>query len=303
MDRQIYLKAFSTDTFAPIEKLVIFGTNFESGEEKQSRVMKPMKYLMILAALGSMSFHLGDKEQFAFRNHKNTAFNTGEELSFRVHYGWINAAKIEIKVDPGIVKIDGRSTYHITAKGKTNASFDWAYKVRDHFETYLDSQSMAPLKYFKSVQEDNYKDVDLVFYDHEKKFLRGKKKNMEMPAYVQDIVSSLFYARTINFSNAYAGKTFPLDVYLDQKIYNLKFKYLGKEVINTDVGKVNCIKLRPQLVVDRVFKDEDDMTVWITDDANRIPVRVQTDIWVGSLKVDITGYKNLKNPFSSKVKK
>jgi hypothetical protein len=250
-----------------------------------------------------MSFKLSENHQFVFRDHKNTAFNTGEELSFRVHYGWLNAARIDIKVDPGIVKIDGRSTYHITAKGKTNSSFDWAYMVRDHFETYLDSQSMAPLKYFKSVQEDKYKDVDLVYYDHEKKFLRGKKKNMEMPVYVQDIVSSMFYARTINFTNAYAGKTFPLDVYLDQKIYNLKFKYLGKETINTDVGKVQCIKLRPQLVVDRVFKDEDDMTVWITDDANRIPIRVQTNIWVGSLKVDLTSYKNLKNPFTAKIKK
>jgi hypothetical protein len=92
-----------------------------------------------------------------------------------------------------------------------------------------------------------------------------------------------------------------LDIYLDQKIYNLKFKYLGKETIKTDVGKVRCIKLRPQLVVDRVFKDEDDMTIWISDDANRIPVRVKTEIWVGALKVDLTSYSGLLNPFSAKV--
>jgi hypothetical protein len=77
---------------------------------------------------------------------------------------------------------------------------------------------------------------------------------------------------------------------------------MGKETISTDIGKIRCIKLRPQLVVDRVFKDEDDMTVWVTDDANRVPVRVQTDIWVGSLKVDLVNYKNLRNSFTSKVK-
>ena len=87
-----------------------------------------------------------------------------------------------------------------------------------------------------------------------------------------------YYARTIDFSNAYIGKTYPLDIYLDQKIYNLKFKYLGIETIKSDFGKVRCIKLRPQLVVDRVFKDEDDMTIWVSDDKNRLPIRVKTDI-------------------------
>ncbi|MBR9860166.1 DUF3108 domain-containing protein, partial [bacterium] len=236
------------------------------------------------------------------RSHDNRAFTFGEELDYRVHYGWINAATIKFKVKPEPVKIKGRSTFNVIAYGRTNKSFDWAYRVRDYFESYIDSQSMAPLKYFKTVEEDEYKDVDLVYYDHQKKWLTGKKKSMEMPAYVQDVVSAVFYARTIDFSDAYVGETFPLDIYLDQKIYSLKFKYLGVETINADVGKVRCIKLRPQLVVDRVFKDEDDMTIWVSDDANKIPIRVQTDIWIGSLKVDLEKYKGLKNPFSAKLK-
>jgi hypothetical protein len=264
--------------------------------------MKSVMSILAVASLSLMSFSISTNDTFNFRNQANQAFQYGEELNYRVHYGWINAATINIKVDPEAVKIDGRNTYHVTAKGRTNGSFDWAYKVRDHFESYIDSQSLAPLKYFKSVQEDSYKDVDLVYYDHEKRYLKGKKKSMEMPVYVQDIVSSLFYARSLNFAASPVGTTFPLDVYLDQTIYNLKFKYMGKETISTDIGKIRCIKLRPQLVVDRVFKDEDDMTVWVTDDANRVPVRVQTDIWVGSLKVDLVNYKNLRNSFTSKVK-
>lgn len=250
----------------------------------------------------NFSFTQRSNEAFSFRKQNNASFSFGEKLEYRVHYGWINAAHITMQVDDTISKVDGRSAYHIVAKGKTNRSFDWMYTVRDHFESYVDSTGMAPLKYFKSVREDNYKDKDLVYYNHETKKLRGLKKDMDMPRYVQDIVSGTYYARTIDFSNAYVGKTYPLDIYLDQKIYNLKFKYLGKETIKSDFGKVKCIKLRPQLVVDRVFKDEDDMTIWVSDDANRIPVRVQTDIWVGSLKVDLTGYSGLLNPFSSKVK-
>ena len=96
------------------------------------------------------------------------------------------------------------------------------------------------------------------------------------------------------------GQSFPVNIYLDQEIYDLKFKYIGKETIKTDLGKIECYKLRPQLVVDRVFKDEDDMTIWVSADANKIPVRIQANIYVGSVKVDITSTKGLKNPFSSK---
>ncbi|MBT8326401.1 MAG: DUF3108 domain-containing protein [Bacteroidia bacterium] len=264
--------------------------------------MKAIKYFLIIAIMFVGSAYTNQTNQFAkLRNNSNQAFTYGEELKYRVHYGWINAASIRIKIADKPVKIKGRSTYNITAYGRTFRSFDWAYKVRDHFETYLDSQSIAPLKYYKNVQEDNYKDEDLVYYDHEKKWMTGTKKSMTIPAYLQDLVSGMFYARTLDLQNAQVGETFPLDIYLDQEIYNLKFKYMGKETLRTDVGKVKCIKLIPQLVVDRVFKDEDDMTVWVSDDANKIPVRVKAEIYVGSVKVDLTSYKGLKNNFSSKL--
>jgi hypothetical protein len=266
--------------------------------------MKAIKYA-ILVLLGifqiSMVNHTG--ATFNFRQIDNEAFTYGEELKFRVHYGFINAATINIKVGDKPEKIDGRTTYNIKASGRTNKSFDWMYTVRDHFETNLDSQSMAPLKYFKSVREDNYKDVDMVYYYHDKKKILGKKKNMTMPdSYVQDLVSAVFYARSLDLGKAYVGKTFPINVYLDQKIYQLKFKYMGTETIKSDIGKIKCYKLRPQLVVDRVFKDEDDMTVWVSADANKVPVRIQTDIWVGALKVDLVSHKGLRNKITAKVK-
>lgn len=263
--------------------------------------MKYLKHIsLVMLAVLNFSFINKDTDNFEYRQVSNKAFTYGEKLKYRVHYGFINAAKIDITVDPKPVVINERPTYHITAKGRTNSSFDWMYRVRDHFETYLDSESLAPLKYFKSVRENKYKDLDLVYYDHEKKYLKGRKKSMAMPTYVQDLVSGFYYARTFDFKKSKVGATFPIDIYLDQKIYNLKFKYIGIETINTDFGKIKCYKMRPQLVVDRVFKDEDDMTVWITADANQIPVRVQTDIFVGSVKVDLTSYSGLANPLKVK---
>lgn len=264
--------------------------------------MKPVHFaLSLLFILSTTAFKQSTMEHAALREYKNVAFTYGEELRYRVHYGWINAATIKIKVADKPIKISGRPTYNITAYGRTNKAFDWAYRVRDHFETYLDSQSIAPLKYYKNVTEDRYHDEDLVYYDHEKQWLKGKKKSMEIPAYLQDIVSGIFYARTIDFSQAKLGQTFPITIYLDQEIYPLQFKYIGKETIKTDLGKLRCIKLRPKLVVDRVFKDEDDMTIWITDDANKIPVRVKSEIYIGSLDIDITNAKGLRNPLDSKL--
>ena len=262
--------------------------------------MKIIKSLLVLLVVtGSTAFTNETATVAGPRVLSNKAFSYGETLTYRVHYGWINAARITMKVAPQPVVIKGRSTYNITGYGKTYRSFDWMYRVRDHFETYMDSQSLAPLKYFKSVEEDSYKDIDLVYYDHEKEWLKGKKKEMSMPAYVQDVISGIYYARSIDLAHASEGQTFPLDIYLDQEIYNLKFKYLGKEVIKSDIGKIECYKLRPQLVVDRVFKDEDDMTIWVSADANKIPIRVKTEIYVGSLKVDLTSHEGLLNPLSS----
>lgn len=238
-----------------------------------------------------------------FRSLPNGAFSYGEELHFRLHYGFLNAARVKIKVYDKPALINGRKAYVVEAVGNTISAFDYMFKVRDSFKSYIDQESVAPLLFKKAVQEDKYYDTDEVFFDHPNKKLRGKKKDMEIPSYIQDVVSAMFYARTTDFTNAKVGQSYPLDVYLDQEIYNLRFKFIGRETIKTDLGKIKCIKLRPQLVADRVFKDEEDMTIWISDDENKIPIKVESKIYVGSVKASITSAKNLRNPFTSKVKK
>lgn len=246
---------------------------------------------------------LPGEENFTYRKVNNNAFTFNEKLEYRVHYGLINAANIVMEVGPTLVEKNDRLCFNIKAEGKTLSSFDWAYKVRDRFETFLDQEAMAPINYNKSVQEDKYLDNDFVTFKHSRKKLYGVKGILEMPEYTHDIISALYYVRNIDFSKAKSGDKYPLNVYLDNKIYNLGFKYDGKETLNTDIGKVKCIRFVPTLVVDRVFKDQDDMTVWVSDDENKIPIRVKAKIMVGSIKVDITKYSNLKNDFKALVKK
>lgn len=245
---------------------------------------------------------------YIYRQIENTAFQEGEKLNFRVHYGIINAATIQMEVADANQGFDrpeelkGREAYHVIVQGSKIKAFDWAFKVRDRFDSWIDEDALAPLKYSKSVLENNYTDQDLVYYRHISGKLNGKKGNLDIPSYTQDIASALYFARNIDFKSAKKGDVFPIDVYLDNQIYNLNFKYEGVETIKSDIGKVKCYKLKPRLVVDRVFKGEDDMTVWISADENKIPIRVQSEIQVGSLKVDLTSYSGLRNTFSAKVK-
>ena len=258
--------------------------------------------LAVLVQSFSTQTQTTQADPFHLRKLNNQAFKVGEKLKFRVHYGLINAANITMSVDQATT-INGRDALAVRCEGETLKSFDWAYKVRDKFQSWIDAEALAPIRYAKTVRENKYFDEDLAIYMHDKKKLRNTDGELNMPMYTQDIASSLYYARNLNFETAKMNQVFPLDLYLDNKIYNLNFTYLGKETLNTDIGKVKCIKLRPKLVVDRVFKSSNDMTVWVSDDANHIPVRVQTAIQVGSLKVDITAYEGLRNAFTSLVKK
>lgn len=261
----------------------------------------------LIVALLTLSFQNNSSTvqnaNFAYRKMSNSAFKEGEKLKFRAHYGIINAAVITMSVGGSKSNVNGRNCYALKVEGETLKSFDWAYKVRDKFESWLDADALAPLRYAKTVRENKYYDEDLAVYQHDKNKLKATDGTLTMQAYTQDIASALYYARNLDFSAATLNQSYPINIYLDNKIYNLNFTYLGKETLNTDLGKVKCIKLRPKLVVDRVFKSQNDMTVWISDDKNHIPIRVQTAIKVGSIKVDITGYENLKNNFDALVKK
>tara|TARA_E500000178_G_scaffold309161_1_gene323327 strand:+ start:2070 stop:2867 length:798 start_codon:yes stop_codon:yes gene_type:complete len=229
---------------------------------------------------------------------KNRCFSLGESLHYRVHYGIINAAKITLRVHDEMVKVGGTETYKITADGKTIGGFYYLYKVKDHFESYLNPSNLLPMKYYKKVRENKYRSEDLVRYDHQKKMAYGKKENTPISAAVQDVVSALYYARNIDFSEAKIGQSYPVDIYLDQQLYQLGFTYLGKEILDSDMGKIACLKMRPQVVKDEIFESEDALTFWLSDDQNKVPIRVRAKIWVGSFKIDLSKAEKLRYPLA-----
>jgi hypothetical protein len=262
-----------------------------------------IKRLVTLALLApALAFQMAQAPPFVWRKIENTSFQINEVLKYRIHYGWINAGTMTLTVvDKGDL-VRNRPCYYARCEGKTNSAVGLAYKVDDRFESLIDKESMAPLRYQKIVKENSYTDKDNAEYFPDASKMKTPLGEMAAPSYTQDIASVFYYFRNVDFTGATPGKIYPVDIYLDQKIYNLSFKYIGKETISTGLGKIRCIKVKPKLVVDRVFKNTDGMTMWVSDDLNHIPIRIQSEIQVGSVKADLTSHYGLKNSFDSKSK-
>jgi hypothetical protein len=109
------------------------------------------------------------------------------------------------------------------------------------------------------------------------------------------MLSSFYYARLIDYSKAEIGDIFIVPVFVDDKVEFIRIIYKGKETIKTKMGKYRCIKFNPLVLEGRVFKDDDDLSVWISDDDNKIPILIQSKIVVGTLKAELIAYEGLAN--------
>lgn len=229
----------------------------------------------------------------------NTAFKEGEVLTYRLHYGLLNAGNIVLEVKPEIMDIGNRKVYHIVGTGYTTGSADWFYKVRDRYETYMDKDALLPWMFVRRVDEGGYKfSQDYSFNHYQKKVDIGNNEKFDVPAGIQDMVSAFYSARNMDLSNAKEGDLYSITCFVDKEVWPLKIKFVGREVIETDIGKFRCLKFRPVVQKGRVFKNEEDLNVWISDDKNHLPMRVKANIIIGSVKMDITSAKNLANPMS-----
>jgi len=237
------------------------------------------------------------------RKIKNEAFKRGEKLKYRMHYGFINAGEVIIQILDENKQIGGRNTFRAVGIGYTNSTFDWFFKVRDRFESYIDEEAMVPWLFIRRCNEGGYIINQNQIYNHYKNTVDSDGKILDIPDNIQDMVSAFYYARTIDFSNAKEGDIFEFQCFVDNEVWPMKIKYIGRETIKSDIGKIRCIKFRPVVQKGRVFKKEEDMTVYISDDKNKIPIRAEAKILVGSIKMDITEYSGIANPLALVEKK
>lgn len=233
----------------------------------------------------------------------NTSFKDGEKLTFKVYYNvsalWFGAgiATFSVKQED----YNGRKAYHMTGDGKTFKSYDWFFKVRDKYESYIDAETMLPLRFIRHVEEGGYSIYNSVNFNHTNGQAVSTAGTFKIPRCVQDVLSAIYYARNIEYNKYKPGDKIPFSMYLNDHVYNLYIRYLGREQIKTKYGSFNAIKIAPLLIEGTIFRGGEKMMVWVSDDDNHIPVRVDSPILVGSIKVDLIGYEKLRNPFKSLI--
>lgn len=262
----------------------------------------------ILKVLITIVFSVTTFQSFAqndFCNTENKCIQAGEKLTFKVYYNlsalWVGAGEASFSTKQET--LNGHPVFHIIGLGNTYTSYDWIFKVRDKYETYIDVNTLLPFKFVRNVNEGDYKFTNNVVFNQQQRKAYSNQKNFDIPDCTQDVLSAIYYARNIDYNKYKPGAKIPFAMFLDDKVYNLYIRYVGKETIKTKYGTFKAIKITPLLIQGTIFKGGEDMVIWVSDDNNHIPLRVHSPILVGSVKVDMMGYDNLKYPLSSLLKK
>lgn len=250
----------------------------------------------VLAVILFMGMLTNATAQVPLANRNNKAFKPGEVLTYRMHYGFIDAGEAVIEVLPEIKNFGSRPCYHVVGTGRSLGAFDWFFKVRDRYESYVDTSAIVPWYFIRRVDEGGYKINQNVTFNHYKNIVTSEKSTLNMPINLQDLMSAYYYARTVNFDTLNVGDIIPIKAWLDDEIIPLNLKFVGREKVKTKFGYINCIMLRPALQEGRVFKSNEDMTLWISDDENKIIIRGQANVLVGSIKMDLKDYRGLATP-------
>ena len=232
------------------------------------------------------------------------AYKLGEVLEYKASYGIIDAARAKLIIEKDFKKVGNRMTYHMVATAVTLGAYNWFFKVNDNYQTYIDNKVFLPLVFFRRMDEGGFVLARDKYFNQTKntvKVVNVKKKTEsthKTEKNTQDLLSCFYHARTLDLQHAKPGDVFTIPVYFDYENYPMRIKFIGKETIKTDLGTFRCLKYSPQLQEGRVFKDQEDMTIWLTDDQNKVPIRLKANLLIGSIKLDLTSYSGLVAPIS-----
>ncbi|WCO01453.1 DUF3108 domain-containing protein [Psychroserpens ponticola] len=234
---------------------------------------------------------------------EQSAFQEGEWFKFEMSYSnFLKAGNATLEVKES--NINGKPVYHVVGKGWTTGAIKWFFKVKDKYESYIDKETGIPYKFIRKIDEGGHtKDIEIAF-DHEKQeaLINNKKyktkKTVATEKDVQDMVSAFYYLRNnYDTESIREGEIVTLNMFFDEENYNFKLKFLGRETIKTEFGKVKTLKFRPYVMAGRVFKEQESLTLWVSADDNKIPLKIKADLAVGSLQANLEAFKGLKHSF------
>ncbi|MEP7163874.1 MAG: DUF3108 domain-containing protein [Ferruginibacter sp.] len=254
--------------------------------------------VILILALCTISFTTGTRD---FCGMKNSAYKEGEVITFKVFYSTLGAyiGAGEAVFTTTLERFNGKTVYHHVGEGKTYSFFDNFFQVRDRYESYVDTTSLLPIKFVRNIDEGGYKKYNNVTFNQTSNTAASTNGVFPITDCMQDVMSMVYYARNIDFSKYKVDDKIPFDMFLDDEIFHLYIRYVGKEKIKTRYGRFNAIKIKPLLIKGTIFEGGEKMTAWISDDPNHIILRVESPISVGSIKVDMMNYRGLRYPLTA----
>tara|TARA_R110001583_G_scaffold16631_3_gene68175 strand:- start:5234 stop:6058 length:825 start_codon:yes stop_codon:yes gene_type:complete len=269
--------------------------------------MKKQLFILFLF-ITATSFSQSVKTEFTSHNvkeksEKKLAFKDGEWLKFRMSYSnFLNAGYSTIEVNE--IQDKGLKAFHIKGNGKSTGLVSLFFKVKDDYQTYMYKESLKPYRFIRKIDEGGYTKDQEIFFDYAtneatvKNYKHKTESKHPISSDIQDILSSLYFLRNQNLTNLKIGQEIEIQMFFDDEINSFKLHFLGKEVIKTKFGKISTLAFRPMVQAGRVFKEQESLTIWVSDDLNKIPLKIKADLAIGSLRADLDAFKGLAHPFN-----
>ena len=254
---------------------------------------KHMKKILVLFGLLLMTLGNAQKLQ---------NIQSGEVLRYRIHYGLLTAGTASLTTLKTTYK--GQPHYYVKGYGRTTGAVRAFFKVEDNYESFINYNTGLPSFYVRDVNEGNYTQHYETVFNHSNQtlLLTDKEKNitksLNSVTGIQDMLSAFYYLRSLDESELKVGSVKKLNIWIDDEMFPFNLKVVGTENIKTKFGWINSLKIVPQVISGRVFKDKEGVTLWVSNDKNHVPLAIKAELAVGSLKADIDSYSNVKYPLN-----
>ncbi len=218
----------------------------------------------------------------------NRAFGPGEKLKFEIRALGILGGYASMEVG-NYTMVAGRPCLSLTIRANSVFPLTSLFPVSDVQTSYFDSVDFLSWKFENNVHEGNYKAHNLEIYDQLKHDVVRRhndeaSEKLDIAAFSQDIISCFYYFRLLPFEE---GKTYDIPTQSGGKNYHLLVTVGKKERITVPAGTFDCLKVKPLIQQGTVFRNNEDIDLWVTDDDKHIPVKIKSGIVIGSIDVDL----------------
>lgn len=262
-------------------------------------------FLLFLVLAG----FVGEERNDVYLPVMNESFTRGETLEYKMTYGFFTVGKGSTHIHPNYFTLNDRSCFKVDVYGKTVGFVDWVAKVDDQWGAYIDTAALVPHMFYRRIREGRYKKDEQTYFDHKNQKIRvrtadkktGRFKDpvvYDAPAQVRDMIGGFLYLRIMDLSDVHENDTVTIRGFFEDEFYALKIVYKGKTTLKTKVGNIRTLVFKPVMPKNKIFDGEDSITAYFSDDKNRIPVKVDAQMFIGSAGVELTDYSGLRNPLS-----